>query len=133
MLQARLVETGSKKLAQLYTKMVAEGSSGVPPSGPEFVLSPFPASLKPPLLPLVSFLRTLPLPPTHPSHPAASAIQATLKEAQKGYAEMRGAWGRKCLEQYGKRVVDRAETIDSVAAGEEFGVWVENLLSVAEV
>lgn len=131
--QARLVETGAKKLTQMYTKLVAEGSSGVPPNGPEFVLSPFPASLKPTLIPLVTFLRTLPLPPTHPSHPAAPAIQSTLKEAQKGYADMRGSWGKKCLENYARRVVDRAETIDGVAAGREFGAWVGNLLSVAEV
>lgn len=84
-------------------------------------------------MPVVTFLRTLPLPPTHPSHPAAPAIQATLKEAQKGYADMRGAWGRKCLEQYGRRVVDRAETLDGVAAGQEFGAWLDNMLSVAEV
>lgn len=75
----------------------------------------------------------MPLPLSHPSHPAAAGIQATLKESQKGYADMRGTWGRKCLEQYGRRVVDRAETLDGVAAGREFGVWVENLLSVAEV
>lgn len=131
--QARLVETGAKKLTQLYTKMVAEGSSGAPPNGPDFELSPFPPSLKPSLVPLVTFLRQLPLPATHPSHPAAPAIQSTLKEAQKGYADMRGSWGKKCLENYARRVVDRAETIDGVAAGKEFGAWVANLLTVAEV
>ncbi|PSS18880.1 hypothetical protein PHLCEN_2v3195 [Hermanssonia centrifuga] len=129
---ARLVETGAKKLTQLYTKLVAEGSSGAPPNGPEFVLSQFPASLKPGLIPLITFLRTLPLPPTHPSHPAAPGIQSTLKEAQKGYADMRGTWGKKCLEIYGRRVVDRAETLDGVVAGREFGDWVENLLTIAE-
>ncbi|GJE99593.1 exocyst complex component EXO70 [Phanerochaete sordida] len=129
---ARLVETGAKKLTQLYTKMVAEGSSGAPPNGPDFELSPFPPSLKPSLVPLVTFLRQLPLPATHPSHPAAPAIQSTLKEAQKGYADMRGSWGKKCLENYARRVVDRAETIDGVAAGREFGAWVANLLTVAE-
>jgi len=40
---------------------------------------------------------------------------------------------RKCLENYGRRVVDRAESIDRVAAGRELGAWVENLLSVAEM
>lgn len=131
--QARLVETGAKKLAQLFTKLVAEGSSGVTPNGPEFSLSPFPQNLKPTLIPIVTFLRTLPLPPTHPNHPAASSIQSTLKEAQRGYADMRGSWGKKCLENYARRVVDRAETIDGVAAGREFGSWVANLLAVAEV
>lgn len=96
-------------------------------------MSPFPSALKPSLAPLVSFMRTLPLPPSHPSHPAAPGIQATLKESQKGYADMRGSWGKKCLENYGRRVVDRAESLDGVVAGREFGVFVENLLSVAEV
>ena len=132
-MQARLVETGAKKLSQLYTTIVAEGSSGVPPNGPEFIMSPFPASLKPELLAVVTFLRTLPLPPTHPSHPAAQSIQSTLKEAQRGYADMRGTWAKKCLENYGRRVADRAETLEGVVAGREFGAWVENLMNVAEV
>lgn len=46
---------------------------------------------------------------------------------------MRGSWGKKCLENYARRVVDRAETLDGVAAGREFGTWVANLLNVAEV
>jgi hypothetical protein len=85
------------------------------------------------LLPLVTFLRTLPLPSTHPSHPAASAILNTLKDAQRGYADMRGNWSRKALEMHSRRVVDRAETLDGVAAGKEFGTWIDNLLKVAEV
>ena len=131
--QARLVESGAKKLIQLYTKLVAEGSSGVPPGGAEFASVPFPAHLLATLRPLVAFLRTLPLPATYPSHPAAPGIQSALKDAQKGYGDMRGAWVRKCLETFGKRVVERAETIDGVAAGQEVGRWTENLLSVAEV
>ncbi|OJT02760.1 Exocyst complex protein exo70 [Trametes pubescens] len=130
---ARLVESGAKKLIQLYTKLVAEGSSGVPPGGAEFSSVPFPASLMATLQPLVTFLRTLPLPATHPSHPAAAGIQSALKDAQKGYGDMRGAWVRKCLETFGKRVVDRAETIDGVAAGTEVGKWTENMLTVADV
>lgn len=132
-IQARIVETGAKKIAQLYTKLVAEGSSGTPPGGPEFILTPFSPSLLSQLSPLVVFIRTLPLPATHPSHPAASAIQSALKEAQRGYGEMRGSWSRKCLETHSKRVIERAETIDGVSSGREFGAWVENLLSVAEV
>jgi exocyst complex protein 7 len=46
---------------------------------------------------------------------------------------MRGSWNRKGLETYGKRVIDRAETVDSVGAGREFGNWVNNLMIVAEV
>ncbi|KAI0280138.1 exocyst complex component exo70 subunit [Russula aff. rugulosa BPL654] len=114
---ARLVETGAKKLAQLFTKAVASGSSGAPPAGPEFQ---------------VSFLRGLPLPATHPSHPAAAVILSALKEAQRGYAEMRGNWARKCLEGYGRRVVDRSETIDGVVTGQELGIWTRNLLDVIE-
>lgn len=73
------------------------------------------------------------MPSTHPSHPAGQIILATLKEAQRGYADMRGAWNRKSLETHAKRVVDRAETLDGVIAGKEFGTWVDNLLRVAEV
>lgn len=130
---ARLVETGAKKLTQLYTKLVAEASSGNPANGVDFQVTPFPSAQLAILIPLVQFLRTLPLPATHPSHPAASAIQAALKEAQKGYADMRGAWGKKCLELYSRRVVERSETLEGVKAGRELGVWVDNLLTIAEV
>ncbi|EEB91487.1 hypothetical protein MPER_10143 [Moniliophthora perniciosa FA553] len=115
---ARLVETGAKKLTQLYTKLVAEGSSGsAPPPG---------------ILPLVEFLKKLPLPSTHPSHPAAPAIMSVLKEAQRGYADMRGNWSRKCLETQGQRVLDRADNIDPVQAGREFGLWVQSVLTVVQ-
>ena len=131
--QARLVETGAKKLAQLFTKVVASGSSGNPPAGSEFQLSLFPREELANLQPLVKFLRGLPLPATHPSHPAATAILSALKDAQRGYAEMRGNWARKCLEVYGRRVVDRAETTDGISAGVELGKWTRNLLDVVEV
>jgi exocyst complex component 7 len=85
------------------------------------------------LQPLVNFFRALPLPATHPSHPAAAAILSALKEAQRGYAEMRGNWSRKCLEVYGRRVVDRAETTDGVSSGRELGQWTGNLLDIIEV
>lgn len=127
-----MIETGAKKLAQLFTKTVASGSSGNPPAGSDFQFSPFPRDALASLQLLVKFLRALPLPATHPSHPAATAILSTLKEAQRGYAEMRGNWGRKCLELYGRRVVDRAETTDGVSAGREFGQWTSNLLEVIE-
>ncbi|PFH46755.1 hypothetical protein AMATHDRAFT_69109 [Amanita thiersii Skay4041] len=153
---AHLVETGSKKLTQLYTKLVAEGSSGAPPtpvggSTNSYLyddvptLLPFPAALLANLRPLVSFLRTLPLPATHPSHPAAAGIYEALGEAQKGYADMRGSWSKKCLEGQAKRVVDRCvnagsggsgdsgyENVDEIGAGKEFGKWVDLMLSVAE-
>jgi exocyst complex component 7 len=128
-----LVETGAKKLAQLFTKAVASGSSGTPLAGSEFQISVFPREELATLHPLVKFLRGLPLPATHPSHPAAAVILSALKEAQRGYAEMRGNWARKCLEVYGRRVVDRAETTDGVLAGQELGIWTNNLLGVIEV
>ena len=46
---------------------------------------------------------------------------------------MRGSWAVKCLEGQGKRVIDRADTVDVITAGKEFGKWVEVLLVVAEV
>lgn len=128
-----MVETGAKKLAQLFTKLVASGSSGSHPAGSDFQYSPFPRDELANLLPLVRFLRALPLPATHPSHLAAAAILSALKEAQRGYAEMRGNWARKCLEVYGRRVIDRAETTDRVASGQELGKWTSDLLDVAEV
>jgi hypothetical protein len=96
-------------------------------------LYPFDPSLRIQLIPIVSFLRTLPLPATHPSHPAALAIQSTLRDAQRGYGEMRGSWSRKCLEPHAKRLLDRSESVDGVLAGREIGAWVENMLTVAEV
>ncbi|TDL27127.1 hypothetical protein BD410DRAFT_895020 [Rickenella mellea] len=119
---ARLVETGAKKLTQSYTKLVAEGSSGVPPGGPDFQPSPIPPALLNTLRPLVSFLRTLPLPATHPSHAAAP-------EGLHGYE---GVAESEVFGNGGRRVVDRAETVDGVSGGLEFGLWVDNLLTVAE-
>ncbi|TFK18960.1 exocyst complex component, exo70 subunit [Coprinopsis marcescibilis] len=132
---ANLVETGAKKLTQLYTKVVAEGSSGTTPApgtSDAIMLTSFPASLLPSLSPVVKFLRTLPLPSTHPSHPAAQAILKTLMEAQRGYADMRGSWAVKCLDGQGKRLVVRANEVDPLVTGREFGEWVELILGTAE-
>ena len=72
---ARLVETGAKKLTQLCTKRVAEGSSPSSPiGGLDFTPQSSPPDLLSSIQPLIVFLRTLPTPATHPSHPAASAI-----------------------------------------------------------
>jgi exocyst complex protein 7 len=127
------VETGAKKLTQMYTKLAAEASSGPTPMPGVEVVGSLPPNLLSSLRQLVDFLRTLPSPATHPSHPASQAILATLKEAQRGYADMRGTWGRRRLEPQGKRVIDRVDTVDGVDAGREFGSWVANILSVAEV
>ncbi|KAG6856157.1 hypothetical protein H0H87_007012 [Tephrocybe sp. NHM501043] len=129
--QARLIEMGAKKLTQLYTKLVAEVSSGsTPPPGADWSMTPFPSNVLATLRQLVAFLRTLPLPSTHPSHPAAQTISTTLNDAQRGYADMRGVWAQKCLESQGKRCIDRADTIDPIAAGKEFGKWVEMMFVV---
>ena len=113
---------------------MAEGSSGATPApGSETMMMSFPASLIPTLTPVVSFLRTLPLPSTHPSHPAAPVILSTLKEAQKGYADMRGNWSVKCLEGQGKRLVARAEMTEPLTTGREFIEWVELILGTSEV
>jgi exocyst complex protein 7 len=82
---------------------------------------------------MVQFLRTLPTPMTHPSHPAAAGVFATLKEAQLGYADMRGNWSVKCLEGQGKRLVARAESVDPLTTGTEFRDWVEIILGTAQV
>ncbi|KAF9652386.1 hypothetical protein BDM02DRAFT_3266446 [Thelephora ganbajun] len=129
---ARIVETGAAKVTQLYTKLVAESSAGSPPGDPEFTFTPFDPSLRVQLAPIVAFLRTLPLPATHPNHPAALAIQSTLRDAQRGYGEMRGNWSRKCLESHAKRILDRSENVDGVLAGREIGAWAQNMLTVAK-
>jgi exocyst complex protein 7 len=130
---ARMVETGVKKLCQLYTKLIAEGSSGAPPSGSGIQPPGFPSHLFGTLDPLVAALRALPLPATHPSHPAAPAILKTLTEAQKGYGEMRGAFCKKCLEVMGgRRIIDRIEMIPGIQGGKEIGVWIEGITAVAE-
>ncbi|KAJ7661915.1 Cullin repeat-like-containing domain protein [Mycena polygramma] len=104
---SRLVETGRPSPALPH-----------PPNA-----APFTPAILNTLRPRVAFMRMLPLPASHPSHSAAPAIMSTLKDAQKG---------RKCLEGQGRRVVDRADKVDSFVAGEDFRRWVESLLSVAD-
>jgi exocyst complex component 7 len=131
-----LIEQGAKKLTQFYTKLIAEASSGTPPSSNSSQIEPppFPTSVLDTLEPVLVSLRGLPLPATHPSHPAAPGIFQALKEAQKGYGDMRGTWARKCLEGVGvRRVVERVETMDGIKGGKEMGRWVSGLLSVADV
>ncbi|KAJ7302657.1 hypothetical protein DFH08DRAFT_945555 [Mycena albidolilacea] len=129
---ARLVETGAKRLTQLFTKLVAEASTGSTPSpNEEISAAPFLPAIMGTLPSLVVFTHTAPF-PASPSHPAAPAILSIFKAAQKGYADMRGIWSRKCLETQGKRSIDRADTVDSIVAGKDFGRWLESLLSVAD-
>ncbi|KIJ51889.1 hypothetical protein M422DRAFT_244266 [Sphaerobolus stellatus SS14] len=129
----RLVETGAKKLTTLYTKLVAEGSSGTPSAMPDMSAAQFPPLLMSNLSPLVSSLRSLPLPATHPSHPAAPTIQSALMDAQRGYAEMRGQWTKKSLEYHSRRTLERIESMEGVEGGMELGRWVQGFLSHAEV
>ncbi|KAG8925974.1 hypothetical protein FRC02_009287 [Tulasnella sp. 418] len=139
---AHLVETGAKKLAQLYTKLIAQASTSNTiqnpmsylPSPPNAIPS-IPTQAMSNLAPIVNSLRSLPLPATHPSHPAAAGILAVLKEAQAGCAEMRGAWAKKSLESSSRRILGLIETDDSgggVSTGKEVGKWVESVVAVAE-
>ena len=45
---------------------------------------------------------------------------------------MRGAWVRKCVDAEGRRAVDRVEK-GRGSGGEEFVLWVENVLDLVEV
>ncbi|RXW12990.1 hypothetical protein EST38_g12865 [Candolleomyces aberdarensis] len=138
---ADLVETGAKRLVQLYTKIVAEGSSGPTPTSDRIntsllsLPSTFTPTLLPTLTPIVKFLRGMPIPATHPSHPAAQGIARTLMDAQRGFSDMRGNWCVKCLDAQGKRLVVRAGTsdVDPLQTGREFGEWVEIILATADL
>ena len=139
-LQARLAESGAKKLAQLFTKNIAEASSSAVldpvsylPSPPAFIPTISPSTITS-LGPLVTSLRALPIPSSHPSHPAADDILKMLQEAQQGYADMRSGWAKKCLEPGAKRIMASAENeIAGVDSGRDFGLWVEGMLALAEV
>jgi exocyst complex component 7 len=69
---------------------------------------------------------------TPPSHPAAPETHTTLKDAEVICRHAQGV-DQEVFGSSGKRVVDRAHTIDGITAGKEFGRWVELLLSVAEL
>lgn len=48
--------------------------------------------------------------------------------------QMRGAWGKKCLESMGgRRIIDRVETMDSMSAGQEVGKWINGIITAADV
>jgi len=44
---------------------------------------------------------------------------------------MRGTWTRRFLEGQGKRILDRAESVDPLETGREFGEWTQSVLSIA--
>ncbi|KAG8960854.1 hypothetical protein FRC00_014009 [Tulasnella sp. 408] len=138
---AQLVDTGAKKLSQFYTKTVAEACAATPidpisylPSPPNQLPTISSQSMKT-LQPIVTALRSLPLPATHPSHPAATEIFETLKEAQNGYAEMRGTWAKRCLEPGYRAILGRVETESDgggIKAAKDIAEWLEGLVALSE-
>ncbi|KAG8956329.1 hypothetical protein FRC04_004409 [Tulasnella sp. 424] len=138
---AQLVDTGAKKLTQLYTKTVAEACAATPIDPTSYLPSPpnqvptIPSQSVKSLQPVVTALRSLPLPATHPSHPAATEIFETLQEAQNGYAEMRGAWAKRCLEPGYRAILGRVETESDgggATAAKDIAQWVEALIALSE-
>ncbi|QRW05322.1 exocyst complex protein exo70 [Ceratobasidium sp. AG-Ba] len=135
---ARLVETGAKKLCQLYTKLVAEANA-YPAIDPTNYLNASDAlptideAIFEKLVPVVDALRKSPTPTTHPSHPGSSAILAVIQEAQVGYADMRSQWCKKSVDSGIRRVLAAADTgTDRIAVGHEFGTWVSGMLLLAD-
>ncbi|CAE6434452.1 unnamed protein product [Rhizoctonia solani] len=135
---SRLVETGAKKLCQLYTKTVAEATArpAIDPTNYLQSLDNFPTideTAMDKLTPVVDALRKSPTPATHPSHPGAAAILAVIQEAQAGYADMRSQWCKKAIDGGIRRILAAADTgTDRIAVGREFGIWVEGLLAMAD-
>ncbi|EUC65386.1 exocyst complex protein Exo70, partial [Rhizoctonia solani AG-3 Rhs1AP] len=135
---SRLVETGAKKLCQLYTKTVAEATArpAIDPTNYLQSLDNFPTideTAMDKLIPVVDALRKSPTPATHPSHPGAAAILAVIQEAQAGYADMRSQWCKKAIDGGIRRILAAADTgTDRIAVGREFGIWVEGLLAMAD-
>lgn len=140
LIQARLAETGAKKIAQMFTTLVAESASsallnpiiylGVSPSDIPLLTRDQEDSL----IPVVSSLRSLPTPTTHPSHPASSGNLKILNEAQDGYADMRGGWAKRCLEFRARELVRQAEdAANGIQISFQFAQWTEGLLLLAEV
>lgn len=72
--RGRLIWVISHSWTRLYSPSVLAGSPRLPPT-------PTPTTHA----------------TTHPSHPAANAIQMTLKDAQRGYADMHGSWNHQGL------------------------------------
>ncbi|KDN37796.1 hypothetical protein RSAG8_09951, partial [Rhizoctonia solani AG-8 WAC10335] len=135
---SRLVETGAKKLCQLYTKTVAEATArpAIDPTNYLQSLDNFPTideTAMDKLTPVVDALRKSPTPATHPSHPGAAAILAVIQEAQAGYADMRSQWCKKAVDGGIRRILAAADTgTDRIAVGREFGIWVDGMLAMAD-
>ncbi|KAG8795134.1 hypothetical protein FRC12_017636 [Ceratobasidium sp. 428] len=135
---ARLVETGAKKLCQLFTKLVAEATAYPAIDPTNYLNAPeeFPTideAILAKLAPVVDALRKSPTPATHPSHPGSNAILVVMQEAQAGYADMRSQWCKKSVDSGIRRVLAAADTgTDRVAIGQEFGTWVNGMLLLAD-
>ncbi|KAG9085523.1 hypothetical protein FS749_004353, partial [Ceratobasidium sp. UAMH 11750] len=135
---ARLVETGAKKLCQLFTKLVAEATSypAIDPTNYLNASEEFPTideTILAKIIPVAEALRKSPTPTTHPSHPGSSAILAVVQEAQAGYADMRSQWCKKSVDGGIRRVLAAADTgTDRIAIGQEFGTWVNGMLLLAD-
>jgi exocyst complex protein 7 len=133
------VETGAKKLCQLYTKTIAEATSQPAIDPTNHLESPedcptIDETTMSKLVPVVDALRKSPTPATHPSHPGSAAILAVIQEAQAGYADMRSQWCKKAVDGGIRRILAAADTgTDRIVIGREFGAWVEGLLVMADV
>lgn len=139
-MQARLAETGAKKIAQLFTTLVAEACSSVPLDPAQYLgsspsdLPLIGGDLESSLAPVVDALHSLPLPATHPSHPASNGNLNILNEAQDGYASMRGSWVKRCLEIRSKDLIMGAENeANGVQISLEYAQWTDGLFLLAEV
>ncbi|THU94691.1 hypothetical protein K435DRAFT_860320 [Dendrothele bispora CBS 962.96] len=129
-INSRLTKTLLEKLnAFIAFKANARDSSDTMPTSPQAL------SLLPSYLPCACWppsCELYPFHPTHPSHPAAPSIFSCLKEAQRGYADMRGTWTRCFLKSSGKHILDCTETgIAPIEIGEEFGSWTQSVFSIA--
>lgn len=138
--KARLAETGGKKIAQLFTTLVAEACSSALLEPTQYLgsspssLPLINADLESSLAPVVDTLHSLPLPATHPSHPASNGNLSTLKEAQDGYAAMRGAWSKRCVEIRSRELINGADReMDGIQISLDFAQWTAGLLLLAEV
>ncbi|KAF8318713.1 hypothetical protein DL93DRAFT_2132943 [Clavulina sp. PMI_390] len=136
---ARLAETGARKIAQLFTTMTAEACTSAP-LDPMQYLGSDPAELplmdraiEESLYPVVDALRALPLPSTHPSHPTSKSNLAILNEAQDGYGSMRAGWIKRCLELRSRELIANADMEDrgmEISIG--FADWTQGMFILAE-
>lgn len=120
--------------------MVAEACSSAPLEPTQYLgaqpteLPLLGSALEDSLLPVVDALRSLPLPATHPSHPASNGNLNILNEAQDGYAAMRGAWIKRCLEIRSRDLVAGADNeANGIQISLEYAQWTEGLFLLAEV